>query len=294
MQSKAHLYALRKNKGNIMNKCNGILLLIAFTILSPSLNAANISIKEPDVLFLDGEIEKEDFQKIINVVIAHGNIPSVMGITSSGGDLIEAMEIGRFIRKNHMPIVLIQPCDSACTFIVFAATKRKAGKLGLHRPYYDPSYFSKLSSEDARKEYEKLDKETRKYLIEMNVPTIIIDKIMSIPSSDVEYLPIETYNKLAGENPPAYNEWLASRCGTFSDRERLDFKHTSALMLIEEYPDAKLDPFAIQLYEIYAEEARKLSSEYRGNIYKKGRKILDCEKEAVEKERLVNFTKLVK
>ena len=275
-----------------MKMYKGIILLVAFAATSTILNAADISVKKPDALFLDGEIVKGDFQKITKVVIAHGKIPSVMGITSSGGDVMEAMKIGRFIRKNHIPIVLIQPCDSACTFIVFAATERKAGKLGLHRPYYDPVYFSKLSGDDARKQYKKLDKEARNYLIEMNVPTLVIDKIMSIPSSDIEYLSIKTYNKLAGKSPPAHNEWLAARCGPFSPREHQEFQYASTLKMYEEYPDEKYIPAIKQMYDLYAQEARKLSPEYREHIYDKGAKIVACEANAMEKERSVNFLKL--
>jgi hypothetical protein len=226
------------------------------------------------------------------VVLDSGGIPSAVGISSPGGDAVEAMKIGRFIRKNHLAVMPIQPCDSACTFIVFAAVKRGDGKLGLHRPYYDPQYFSKLSGEAASKEYKKLDGEVRKYLIDMNVPTLVIDKIMSIPSSNVEYMDTNVYNKLAGETPPAHNEWLAARCGPFTESERQDYKYASAFILNEKDPDADPGPLANEMFKYHVEEARKLSPSYREHICNKGKKIINCEEETIEQERLNNFSKL--
>ena len=127
-----------------------IILLLALTSATLTSNAAEIKVLKPGALFIDGEIEKGDYHRLISVILNYGNIPSGGGITSPGGDVIEAMKIGRFIRKNHMSLVLVQPCDSACAFIVFAAVKRVAGKLGLHRPRYDPQYFSQLTGEDAK------------------------------------------------------------------------------------------------------------------------------------------------
>ena len=252
---------------------HNILLLLLFVTVSPNLNAAKVRILNPDVLFLDGEIKKGDYRQLIDVVVNHGKIPSMMAITSPGGDVIEAMKIGRFARRNHMQIAAIQPCDSACTFIIFAAVKRvTSGKLGLHRPHYDPQYFSQLSGEAANKKYKELDGEVRKYLIEMNVPTLIIDKIMSIPSSNIEYIEISFYNNLAGSTSPAYNEWLAARCGSFTDRERQDFAYSRSLIMHNKYPDAELDPLASEMLDFHLEEARKLSPSYRESIYKKGMK----------------------
>lgn len=134
----------------------------------------------------------------------------------------------------------------------------------------------------------------RKYLIEMNVPSLVIDKIMSIPSSNIEYMDTNVYNKLAGETPPAHNEWLAARCGPFTESERQDYKYASAFMLYEENPDADLGPLANEMFKIHVQEARKLSQGYREQIYKKGRKIIDCEEESIEQERLKDFSKLRK
>ena len=266
-------------------------VLLLLCLMSPSIYAAEMKIIKGDNLLVEGEIEHGDYKRLVDVVLDYGKIPSGVVITSSGGDIVEAMKIGRFIRKNHLYVFVIQPCDSACAFIVFSAVTRKGGEVGLHRPYYEPAYFSKLSSEEASNKYKELDREVRIFLAEMNVPTIIIDKIFSIPSSEIEQLKVSAYNNLAGESPPAQSEWLAARCGAFEENERQDYKYTSTLVAHENSPDVEIDTDSPAgfLIQSYIDAAKKLPSGYRNYLYKKGKKIVDCENKAIDYERKNNY-----
>ena len=271
-----------------------VLLLIC--VASLQLSAAEIKIIKGDVLGINGRIQKGDYDRLIETVVSYGKIPSTgVLISSSGGDVLEAIKIGRFVRKNHLHVFNIQPCDSACAFIVFSAVERlSGGDIGLHRPYYDPMYFAKLTGEEANNKYKELDKEVRNFLIEMNVPTIIIDKIMSISSSNIERMKVSEYEKIAGKFPPAHEEWLAARCGSFEENERQDYIYAMTLVSREEHPDVEIDPDSLIGVELQyrLDEALKLPSGYRNYIYKKGKKIVECEKNTIEGERLNNYQEL--
>ncbi|MCA1806593.1 MAG: hypothetical protein LC687_01840 [Actinobacteria bacterium] len=271
---------------------NNMLLFLYF--ISTSIYAAEMKIIKGDNLLIEGEIEQGDYGRLVDVVVNYGKIPSAIAITSSGGDIVETMKIGRFIRQNHLYVFVIQPCDSACAFIAFSAVTRIGGEVGLHRPYYDPAYFSKLNSEEASNKYKELDKEVRLFLAEMNVPTIIIDKIFSIPSSEIEQLKINAYNNLAGESPPAQSEWLAARCGAFEENERQDYKYTSTLVAHQNNPDIEIDPAADFIIQSYIDAAKELPPGYRNYLYTKGKKIVDCENKAIDEERKNNYKKLMR
>ena len=64
--------------------------------------SANISYIEQGALrrvLIEGEIRKGDFEKFIDAVLKAGSRRADVLIASNGGDVLEAMKIGTFIRK---------------------------------------------------------------------------------------------------------------------------------------------------------------------------------------------------
>lgn len=186
-------------------------------------------------IIIRGQIVRGDYEKLINVVKKHGSIPENIFLNSRGGDVIEAMKIGRFARRALLVTGVIRLkddcqsgcyCYSACMFIYLACAGRKPDfdvSYGIHRPHFDKSYFSGLSAREAELKYNDLEKSVRKYLEEMNVPQLFIDRIFSIPSDSLKVLDVEQLIAISGDSP-AYREWIIAKCDPLSKAEWNDYK----------------------------------------------------------------------
>ena len=106
---------------------------------------------------------------------------------------MEALAIGREVRQRFLTTFVGQnmECDSACVFILVAGVDRyaKAGKVGLHRPAFDPGYFAGLSPTAARDRYNSMVETLRHYYVEeMGGSSEAFRQIMVTPSISVRYL----------------------------------------------------------------------------------------------------------
>lgn len=230
-------------------------VIFVYFIISPLiLNAAEISIEETSgsdpTIFVKGVIKKGDkdkLEKLSRQVVKGGN-EVIISLNSCGGDMQEALEIGAFIKKLNARtevegIISKNPneektkCLSAC-FIIFASGSirdhrgdnilfDKSGQeiiketpvIGIHRPYFEKKIYSDLSPEEARKKYEKLEKDLREYLKSISIPGEIIDKMFSNSSDEVAYLTKSEYKEKIGYRQPFFEEWLISKCGSLSKSE---------------------------------------------------------------------------
>lgn len=213
-------------------------------------------------IIIRGEIVRGDYEKLINVVKKDGNIPENIFLNSKGGDVIEAMKIGRFARRALLVAGGIRNyqsgcyCYSACMFIYLACVARRPDfdvSYGIHRPHFDKSYFSGLSAREAELKYKDMEKSVRKYLEEMNVPQLFIDRIFSISSDRLEVLDVEQLLAISGSSP-AYQEWLLAKCGRLTADEWNDYrnilyaersnsKHTYSSGYVKYLKDKRSDTF---------------------------------------------------
>ena len=176
-------------------------------------------------------------------------IPSIT-LNSPGGDLIEAMKIGHLIRKLFIETHIRretftnsgQPssCSSACFFIFVSGIQRQVdfsffgnskteytvNKLGLHRPYFDKSYYSKDFG-SYKTQYEKLAKITRNYLLEMGVNKVVVDKMFSIPSKSVYWLQKEDFDRYVGSEKVSLRDQGFSKSKTIELEEWIEEKYTN-------------------------------------------------------------------
>jgi hypothetical protein len=232
-----------------MGKLKTLSFILLINLISvTTVNAADIFIdigSHPSMTLADkwnqriiirGEIVRGDYEKLINVVKKDGNIPENIFLNSRGGDVIEAMKIGRFARKALLVTGDIRRkedyqsgvyCHSACMFIYLACAGKKPDfdvSYGIHRPHFDKSYFSGLSAREAELKYKDMENSVRKYLEEMNVPQLFIDRIFSIPSDRLEVLDVEQLFAISGDSP-AYGEWILAKCDNLSDAEWYDYRN---------------------------------------------------------------------
>jgi len=135
---------------------------------------------------LDGEITTADLEVFRN--LKHG---IVLELNSLGGDLRSAIEIGRLLRASRSAAFVSDGnvCISACVMILAGAVDRIVdpnGAIGIHRPY--SLLNTEIDQARANKDYRELERLTRDYLHDMNIPGGLFDAMVRIPADDVHLL----------------------------------------------------------------------------------------------------------
>jgi hypothetical protein len=177
-----------------------------------------------------GEIVKGDYKKVVSLyAINHPHLYR-FALQSAGGDLEEAMKIGRLFRRylisaeapfgrgdsaalrsaGEAKEVCQGPscvCASACALIWYGATTR-SGTVGLHRPHFTGTGFAQLTPADAEAAYKPLLANLTRYLEEMEAPKSSIEAMIATSSAEVRW--IENVNL---ENSPSFAEWIQAACG---------------------------------------------------------------------------------
>lgn len=241
---------------------------------------------------MHGEIVEGDAIRFIAELIQWDDPPTVFNITSMGGNLDEAMEIGRIIRESQIPVWSWGECYSACVFIYVAGVERDSrGTIGLHRPYFERKYFASLGSIEARKKYEELKDVSVEYLKEMEVSQSIIERIFATDSTAADILDAEEANRILGHRSPFYEEWLTAKCGKYTDEQQKVISSMAALraaratiVVAKDDSLPKSDNFGGNIDELVADAQLALQMEGAGMLepYKQLSKIhAECERKAV-------------
>jgi ATP-dependent protease ClpP protease subunit len=149
---------------------------------------------------IDGTIDSgmlERFKRLIDNVHERAArerkelvLSGIVGLNSPGGSVTAAMAIGRILRKERIPVVvpINGECYSACVLVFAGAVKRtNAGKLGIHRPYYEVSR-QEVSAANVRESYQRMLQEIRSYFREMNVSEQLADAMLRIEPANVRLL----------------------------------------------------------------------------------------------------------
>jgi hypothetical protein len=190
--------------------------------------------------FLRGEISKGDYDKVAMFLKAHHPFVLNFSLASPGGDVGEALKIGRLFRRYliatiapgnehfeatgmvHDDVPFLSSgsrdlcrgqdciCASACALIWMGGVFR-SGTVGLHRPrIVDPMYRA-LMPADASTAYNRLLGEVGAYLTDMEVPKPIIETMVATSSGDILWV-----NSISDglEVPPSIAEWENASCGS--------------------------------------------------------------------------------
>jgi hypothetical protein len=193
---------------------------------------------------IEGEIELGDTRKLLKMYEYFGpSVTSQVFLWSRGGDVEEAIKLGRLIRQLRLSTiapdrfnlagVLAQfgvhagpidrnnnVCASACVLVYAGGVTRSGDLLVLHRPFVDSDKASALSDV----EFESAEKQgilvVRQYLEEVEFPEYYIEKLIYTSSQD-GYIP--TDNDL-GEHPlpqmpPSIEEIVLPKCKSLTSIE---------------------------------------------------------------------------
>jgi len=169
------------------------------------------------VFSIKGELRSGDYARLRASILNSDKYIAWVHIDSPGGDVLEAMRIGRLLRTLSLRTQAGR-CNSACVLAWIGGAERTAnGDIGLHRPYFDRSYFADLTQAQAESKYAELSTRVEQYLKEMNVPQEAIELIFRTSSSDISYVGPENNWRLFARlsaKAPAYDEWILSKCGS--------------------------------------------------------------------------------
>ncbi len=226
-----------------------VLAAIGLTV-SPA-RGANIELtgysKVQNVLGLkiEGEIKPGDALKLLTLYEYFGPaVTSTVFLWSRGGDVEEAIKIGRLIRRlrletyapsrgnidNILNTILgtrASPtdsnnyiCASACVLIYAAGARRTGDLLVLHRPYPPPEVTEKLSDVEIEAVERAAISTVRDYLQEMELDQYYTDKLISTSSQD-GFIPSD---KDLTDHPlaviaPSLEEVILSKCESITATE---------------------------------------------------------------------------
>ena len=139
-------------------------------------------------------------------------------LNSEGGDIVTAMTIGRMVRQAQIVTAVHEQsvCASACTLILAGGVWRYARnetKLGLHRPFFtDPQQAIAQGYQSFRSEYDNVIEAHRRYFSEMNIGAELLEKMIQIPSHQIQWITVAEAERLnlLGEDA-AYAEWKRAK-----------------------------------------------------------------------------------
>ena len=185
------------------------------------------------IALLSGQISKGDYEKTVTFLRASYSSLGAFGLVSPGGDVDEALQIGRLFRKYSISTVAALQlgdgssvlnltgtpeclghdcgtCASACALIWFGGVDRM-GTVGLHRPRINDPMFRRLSPADASNVYRQVVGRIAAYLDEMEVPRPIIELMITTGSDEIRRV---DFMNDGSDRPPSIAEWEDLSCGS--------------------------------------------------------------------------------
>jgi ATP-dependent protease ClpP protease subunit len=136
-----------------------------------------------------------------------------INLSSPGGEVGEAMKIGRIIRENTLrTLVGNAVCVSACVLVLASGVERivTSGQIGIHSPYSESLPVGE-KYERTRQRREILNKSIRDYFREMDIPEALLTAMNRVPSDKIRWLQQRELRDLhlIGEDT-AWREWKAA------------------------------------------------------------------------------------
>jgi hypothetical protein len=200
-------------------------------------------------LIIEGPIESGDYEHFLKVVKDNQGKLADVYLLSPGGDFVEAMKIGRAMRALELGSVVPgrnsagQPvcgdeysisavprapanctAASAAFFIHVGAVERSGLYLVVHRPYFGPEQFAKLTESQAQAAFDALQRDARAYMTEMGVPPQVQEEVMGTPPDKGVVLDDKTVRNYFVGEIPYQQEWRHAKCAQLSpvETQRLD------------------------------------------------------------------------
>ncbi len=182
-------------------------------------------------LVINGEIKNGDYLRVLGHIADDGNRGGrfLLGgrkviVTSQGGSVNDAIEIGKLFRDIHAHVVAVIQCSSACFFLLAGATQRgMVAEIGLHNPYVGQEVAAGMSVKPLESALKAAETKTRQVLQDFGVPNHLISQMLSHTSAEV-YLPtLQDYVEF-GQYSSEWNQVRVSKCDADSTYERYTYR----------------------------------------------------------------------
>jgi hypothetical protein len=225
-----------------------ILVLMIFSFLTNTASPAEFvfgpaSPKIPtdnNQLYLVGPIVSGDYDRFVDAIKKHDGNFFALHLRSGGGNVQEAMRIGRLVRQlliwTYAPApqnlqkimpqmagtctydsrVLGKPvpciCGSACVLIFLGGVFRVGWELYVHSVAFDRENFASLPPGQAAKKYQDAMSVVQSYLTEMGVDSKWFDRMLRTSSAQADKVTLAEAKELFGWEPGT-REWVLAKCG---------------------------------------------------------------------------------
>jgi hypothetical protein len=126
-------------------------------------------------------------------------------LDSLGGDVAEAMKIGKLLRARQVATFVTTDavCASSCVLVLAGGVKRIAfGPVAIHS-FYSPDLLGSGDFTQSNKRYDAVARSIEDYLREMRVSRSLLDAMMKIPHDAVKELSLQELDSfgLVGIDP---------------------------------------------------------------------------------------------
>jgi hypothetical protein len=201
-------------------------------VLAASASAAEIRLAQatdgsplPGVT-LEGSIAPGDFARFAGLVLTTPDVNTVW-LASPGGNLSEALRIGRMIRQlalevrapidRNLPLVRLRraennTCSSACFFLYAAGVRRQGMVLGIHKPSLPADEYFKLGLDGSAAAHRRIQEATAAYLDLMGVPAKYASLMLATDPSEMTWLAPEDVERDLTGIVAEYREQLHAGC----------------------------------------------------------------------------------
>jgi hypothetical protein len=205
------------------------------------------------VLVIEGKIVAGDYDKFRNFLGNKSNFDKISGgvfLASSGGNVAEAMRIGRLIRTLRLSTDapsgppagnakfgeslisannLVNPkanylCTSACFFVYVSGIYRNmnwVGRLGVHRPIQLGGNARRLSGDEALKANWFVRETIKNYLKDMDVPDKYVDLVFSVPPNGMRWITQNEFDSDLRGFIPELKDWVGAKCDPHTSEEKI-------------------------------------------------------------------------
>ena len=195
---------------------------------------------------LSGSIEPGDSERFEKFLSEQKQLMR-LHLRSPGGNVSEAMKMGRMIRKRFLPTIAVpyseagKPatsaicgvdtlppcCVSACALMYFGGAQWfVADRLGLHRPTLED--LGDMDYDASTNALTKAKNAIQIYLDEMEIDPKVNSLMMDTPANRLVVWTIDERHEESADPdyiykyPPSIHDWLFAKCRRMGDRSRLD------------------------------------------------------------------------
>lgn len=200
--------------------------------------------KDPSapVIWMTGEIREGDYARFHAFVSNNFDriisVQAMVSLSSNGGNVVEALKMAALIRAMYATVFIShgERCASSCFYLYVAGVDRSAadsGSIGVHRAYFNSSYFAGLSPADAEKRQAELTKAVSDYLEKAYVPRSIIEKMNAMSSNDILWLDSGDEYMLGFPYQPWYEQLLIAKCGYSAEKQKHLYQSDHAAWEVE-------------------------------------------------------------